>query len=225
MSGQTGGAAGGSSKKPKGPVSAYAFFVRNCWAEWKQEGSEKLSFADQSKKCAALWKEMDAFQKKPFVELQKQDRIRHEKEMRSYVPPTGTTAAKGARNVPVKGVKVKRMKKVKDSNAPKRALSAFFGHDERANVKGANPEFGIGDVAKELGKMWGGMNDAAKSKYQMMASRDKARYQKEMESTIRLTEIRAGAAAQMEEDDDDDEFEGEEEQEYEYDNRDDDFVY
>ncbi|ODM88116.1 hypothetical protein Ocin01_18567 [Orchesella cincta] len=58
-----------------------------------------------------------------------------------------------------------------------------------------------------------------------MASRDKARYQKEMEEYIRLTEIRAGAAAQMEEDDDDDEFEGEEEQEYEYDNRDDDFVY
>ncbi|ODM91170.1 High mobility group protein DSP1 [Orchesella cincta] len=227
MSGQTGGGAGGSSKKPKGPVSAYAFFVRNCWAVWKQEGSEKLSFADQNKKCAELWKEMDAFQKKPFVELQMKDKSRYQNEMRSYVPPTGTTAAKGAGTVAVKGVKVKRMKKVKDPNAPKRALSAFFwfGHDERAKVKGANPEFKIGDVAKELGRMWGEMNDAAKSQYQTMAAQDKARYNKEMEEYKRLAESRAAAAAQMEEDDDDDEFEGEEEQEYEYDNRDDDFVY
>ncbi|ODM88115.1 High mobility group protein DSP1, partial [Orchesella cincta] len=141
--------AGGSSKKPKGPVSAYAFFVRNCWAEWKQEGSEKLSFADQSKKCAELWKVVPS--PKGILDVWiRFEIIRHEKEMRSYVPPTGTTAAKGAGNVPVKGVKVKRMKKVKDPNAPKRALSAFFwfGHDERAKVKGANPEFGIGDVPR-----------------------------------------------------------------------------
>ncbi|ODM92091.1 High mobility group protein DSP1 [Orchesella cincta] len=192
-------------KKTQGSVSAYAFFVRNCWAEWKQEGSEKLSFADQSKKCAALWKEMDAFQKKPFVELQKQDRIRHEKEMRSYVPPTGTIAAKGAGNVPVKGVDEKGEGSQRSETGTLRLLLV----PRRAGqVKGANPEFGIGDVAKELGKMWGGMNDAAKSKYQMMASRDKARYQKEMEEYKRLTVSLAAAAAQMEEDDDDDEFEG-----------------
>ncbi|ODM88114.1 High mobility group protein DSP1, partial [Orchesella cincta] len=173
MSGQTGGAAGGSSKKPKGPVSAYAFFVRNCW----------LSGSRRDPRSCLL-----------------------------QINPKSVQRCGKSRNVPVKGVKVKRMKKVKDPNAPKRALSAFFwfGHDERANVKGANPEFGIGDVTKELGKMWGGMNDAAKSK--------------KWRST-KTAESRAGAAAQMEEDDDDDEFEGEEEQEYEYDNRDDDFVY
>ncbi|ODM86882.1 High mobility group protein B1 [Orchesella cincta] len=91
MGGPKGGGGDGSSKKPKGPVSAYAYFVKICRDQWKREGSEKLSFADHSKKCAELWKEMSASQKMPFVELQMKDKTRYQKEMRSYVPPTGTT--------------------------------------------------------------------------------------------------------------------------------------
>ncbi|ODM88511.1 High mobility group protein DSP1 [Orchesella cincta] len=211
-----GGPKGGGEmelEKAKGPVSAYAYFVKICRDQWKREGAEKLSFADHSKKCAELWEEMSASQKMPFVELQMKDKTRYQKEMRSYVPPTGTTTAKGAGTVAAKGVKVKRMKKAKDPNAPKRGLSAFFcfSHDERAKVKGANPGFGVADVAR----MWGGMNDADKSKYQTMAAQDKARYQKEMEEYKRLAESRAAAATQMEEDDDDDDEEGEDEQDYE----------
>ncbi|ODM86589.1 High mobility group protein DSP1 [Orchesella cincta] len=148
MGGPKGGGGDGSSKKPKDPVSAYAFFVKISRDQWMKEGSNPLSFVDHSKKCAELWKEMSASQKMPFVELQMKDKTRYQKEMRSYVPPTGTPA--------VKLGKAKRMKKAKDPNAPKRGLSAFFwfSHDERAKVKGANPGFGVADVAKVLGRMW-----------------------------------------------------------------------
>lgn len=50
----------------------------------------------------------------------------------------------------------KRPKRFKDPNAPKRCMSAFFWYsqDARGKVRAANPDFGVGDIAKELGKRW-----------------------------------------------------------------------
>lgn len=61
--------------------------------------------------------------------------------MASYVPPPGEG---------------KQRKQKKDPNAPKRALSAFFFFcgEHRAEVKSKNPDYSVGDVAKELGKRW-----------------------------------------------------------------------
>lgn len=58
--------------------------------------------------------------------------------------------------------------------------SAFFLYckDERPKVKGANPEYGVGDIAKELGKRWAEADSSLKSKYEAMAEKDKARYDK-----------------------------------------------
>lgn len=41
-----------------------------------------------------------------------------------------------------------------------------------------NPEFGVGDIAKELGKKWSDADPETKSKYEAMAEKDKARYEK-----------------------------------------------
>jgi len=62
-------------------------------------------------------------------------------------------------------------------------LSAFFcfSNDERGKIKGMNPEFGIGDVAKELGRMWAVVSPEVKAKYQAMSDNDKARYEREMQ--------------------------------------------
>jgi high mobility group protein B1 len=56
--------------------------------------------------------------------------------------------------------------------------SAFFWfcNDERPKVKAINPEYGVGDVAKELGKRWSDADPEVKSKYEAMAEKDKARY-------------------------------------------------
>lgn len=57
--------------------------------------------------------------------------------------------------------------------------SAFFWfcHDERAKVKAVNPDYGVGDIAKELGKKWADCDAEAKHKYEVMADRDKKRYE------------------------------------------------
>lgn len=41
-----------------------------------------------------------------------------------------------------------------------------------------NPEYGVGDVAKELGKKWSDADITVKQKYEAMAEKDKARYER-----------------------------------------------
>lgn len=41
-----------------------------------------------------------------------------------------------------------------------------------------NPEYGVGDIAKELGKKWSDVEPAVKSKYEAMAENDKKRYER-----------------------------------------------
>ena len=55
-----------------------------------------------------------------------------------------------------------------------------FCNDERANVKAAHPEYTVGDIAKDLGRQWGEVSEATKSKYEQMAEKDKARYERDM---------------------------------------------
>lgn len=58
--------------------------------------------------------------------------------------------------------------------------SAFFWfcNDERNKVKQANPEYGVGDIAKELGRKWSDVDPEVKSRYEAMAEKDKGRYEK-----------------------------------------------
>jgi len=44
-----------------------------------------------------------------------------------------------------------------------------------------NPEYTVGDVAKELGRMWAQVDPQTRERYNLMAERDKQRYQREME--------------------------------------------
>jgi len=105
-----------------------------------------------------------------------------------------------------KGGVVRRQKRTKDPNAPKRALSAFFWfcNDERPKVRSANPKYTVGEVAKELGKKWGVTTSSAKAKYEAMAAKDKARYAKESAAYKSKGGARSAPAAH---DDDDDEEE------------------
>ncbi|KAI5703043.1 hypothetical protein M8J75_007103 [Diaphorina citri] len=157
--------------KPRGRMTAYAFFVQVCREEHKKKHPEEnVVFAEFSKKCAERWKTMSEKEKKRFHEMADKDKKRYDTEMQSYTPPAGEK------------VRGKRRKQIKDPNAPKRSLSAFFWfcNDERGKIKQDNPEYGVGDIAKELGKKWADVDPSVKTKYEQMAEKDKARYEKEM---------------------------------------------
>ena len=56
-----------------------------------------------------------------------------------------------------------------------RSAFFFFCQDERANVKKMYPTYGVGDIAKELGKRWEKCD--CREKFEGMAQKDKKRYE------------------------------------------------
>lgn len=160
----------GDPDKPKGRMSAYAFFVQSCRQEHKkQHPGESVVFAEFSKKCAERWKKMTDKEKKVFHDLADKDKIRYNLAMDKYVPPLGE-GKKG------------RKRKRKDPDAPKRNLSPFFlfCNIERPKVKKIYPDFGVGDVAKKLGEAWKNVSAADKAKYEKEAAKAKIVYEKDM---------------------------------------------
>ena len=95
--------------KPKGRISAYAFFVQDKKLINTKEGIS-MGFKEFSRSCAADWKELDNDGKKKFHKLAEKDRERYIKEMESYQPPPGADG--GGR----------RQRKKRDKNLPKRSL-------------------------------------------------------------------------------------------------------
>lgn len=43
-------------------------------------------------------------------------------------------------------------------------------------MKALNPEYGVGNIAKELGRRWADCDPETKAKYEAMSEKDKARY-------------------------------------------------
>lgn len=157
--------------KPRGRMSSYAYFVQKTREDFKKKHpNENVVFSEFSKKCSDTWKKMSDAEKKKYIQLADKDKKRYDAEMANYVPP--------------KDAKGKRGKKAKkDPNAPKRALSAFFWfcNDERNKVKDALPVgSSVGEVSKECARRWNGLSQSAKAKYEALAAKDKARYEKEI---------------------------------------------
>jgi hypothetical protein len=77
-------------------------------------------------------------------------------------------------------VKAKGTKKEKKAG-PKRALSAFFvfAASKRTEIKEANPDFGVTDISKELGRQWREMSAEDKVPFEDIAKKDKERYTRE----------------------------------------------
>lgn len=161
-----------ADNKPRGRMTAYAFFVQTCREEHKKKHpQENVVFAAFSKKCAERWNTMSEKEKQRFHAMAEHDKRRYDLEMQNYVPPKGAKIGRS-----------KKRKQLKDPNAPKRSLSAFFWfcNEERSKVKANNPEYTMGDIAKELGRRWASATPDTKSKYEALSEQDKARYDREM---------------------------------------------
>ena len=160
---------GDDDTKPRGRMTAYAFFVQICREEHKKRyPDEQVLFQEFSKKCAERWKTMSDREKKWFNQMAENDKKRYESEISKVSTP----------EVVKRG---RKPKKVKDPNAPKRALSGFFwfSNEERQKVRAANPDFGVGDIAKELGRRWAECPEDVKAKFEALAANDRQRYDKE----------------------------------------------
>ena len=80
-------------------------------------------------------------------------------------------------------MKPKKNKKMKDPNAPKRALSAWiiYTNEQRPKFKANNPEKSTTELTTLMSQEWRNMTDSDKKKYEDLAVVDKERYMKEKE--------------------------------------------
>jgi len=161
--------------KPRGKMTAYAFFVQTCREEHKRKHpEEQVVFTEFSRKCADRWKTMSDYEKKRFNMMAESDKKRFDTEIAAYNSFNIESQKQPASTIKGKALK----KKLKDPNAPKRSLSSFFffGNEQRAQIKEENPDFGVTDVAKEIGKRWADLDPSLKAKFEKLAEDDKARY-------------------------------------------------
>jgi len=86
-----------------------------------------------------------------------------------------------AQGIPGQQTKVNQ-KPIKDPNAPKKPLSAYFlfSQEERLKVKAENPDYSITEVAKELGRRWATLNPALKTSYEQRYQDARKVYDQEM---------------------------------------------
>ncbi|XP_030643755.1 high mobility group protein B2a isoform X2 [Chanos chanos] len=197
---------GKDPNKPRGKMSSYAFFVQDCREKHKSKNpGTSVNFAEFSKKCSERWKALSGSEKGKYEEMARNDKVRYDREMKSYVPPKGA----------------KKGKKKKDPNAPKRPPSAFFifCSDKRPDVKSKNPGISIGDVAKKLGELWSKLSPKEKSPYEQKAQKLKEKYDKDLAA---YRSKGKGDKAEPADDDDDEEEEDDEDEDDDEDDDDDD---
>jgi HMG (high mobility group) box len=90
-------------------------------------------------------------------------------------------------STPKKTKTTKGTKKSK-KDGPKRALSAFmyFSKENRSKIQKENPDAGFGELGKLLGEAWSEATASEKKKYNALAEKDKARYEKEKKALVCL---------------------------------------
>ena len=70
---------GVDENKPRGRMTAYAYFVQTCREEHKKRHpDEQVLFQEFSKKCAERWKTMTDREKKWFNQMAEGDKKRYE---------------------------------------------------------------------------------------------------------------------------------------------------
>lgn len=81
---------------------------------------------------------------------------------------------------------MRKQRKKKDKNAPKRALSAFmfFSNDIRDTVKREMPELEFLQISSEIGRRWKVITDEDRRPYDELAAADKKRYAEEKEDYV-----------------------------------------
>lgn len=76
----------------------------------------------------------------------------------------------------------KKEKKVKDSNKPKKPMTAYFLFlaDNREQIKKENPDVKVTEITKIASKQWKEADEETKTLYQKKAEKAKEEYERQM---------------------------------------------
>ena len=80
--------------------------------------------------------------------------------------------------------KSRKVRKLKDPEAPKRGTSSFllFAREERSKILADVGAISVGEMGKELGRRWGRLGEEERDRFNQMARKDSERYREEMKT-------------------------------------------
>jgi Chromatin-associated proteins containing the HMG domain len=148
--------------KPKRGRTSYIYFSMDVRKQVEKE-NPKATFTEIPKIIAAKWAQASPAIKKKYNDMAEKDKLRYQREMASYVPDPTTE---------------KKKRRVRDPDAPKKALSAYniFVKTQMAKNRPAGSTTG---AIAALGAQWKSMSDKEKQPFVAAAQKDKARVERE----------------------------------------------
>ncbi|CEO94811.1 HMG box domain-containing protein [Plasmodiophora brassicae] len=176
---------------PKHPISAYLFFVAESRAKLCKD-NPAMGFGEMAKYIGNKWKEMDASERARYEEMSERDKMRYERDLRSYTKSDDEDASVNASNVRVQPQSENGKRRKRAANAPKHPVSAylFFVAEQRRALSTATPGKSFKELATEIGMRWKNLTKTEREPYLKCALLDKERYEREKE------EVAAAAAAE-----------------------------
>ena len=151
---------------PRRPISAFILYMNDNRDRIKAQNPE-ATFGGLSKIGSSEWKVVKPVVKSKYEKLADQDKARYEREMSTYVPSPEDK---------------KQKRKKKDSNAPKKAFSAylFYVNAKMPKARKDNPDLTMPQIISHIAPGWKMLSEKEKKPYHDMAAKDKQRYINEM---------------------------------------------
>jgi hypothetical protein len=170
---------------PKNAKSAYMFFAAKCRAELTKE-SPGMSFTDTGREVGKRWQALSDKQKAPWEKKSSDDKDRHAKDMKTYVPDAAYTEQQ-------KKMKAAGPKLAKDPDKPKRGRTAYlvFCDDHRDAVRKKYPKKSMTEVSAALAQQWKSVSKKERGTCDETAEKEKKDYQTALASYEPSPEYRA----------------------------------
>ena len=145
-----------------------------------------MTFGQLAKYTSAMYSELPPSEKEAWLGRAEADKARYLHELASYVPPPGYDAKGDAVLSTVTAKTGRRGKPSKDTNAPKRNMSAYLLYQNlnRERFKLDNPGMTFGQLAKYTSHMYKNMTPEEKATWEARAQQDKARYDAEIAAYV-----------------------------------------
>ena len=153
---------------PKRFVGAYLYFSNTELPKVK-ESHKDLTHQERLKIVSERWNSLSDSKKKPFLEMEKKDRDRYEKEMKDYTPSEGFAK-----------------KTLKDPNRIKKYSNAYihFTKAKRPELK----EMDSKEIISEMGRLWKELSEEDRAPYYEAAKKEKEDYLKRIAKSEKQSE-------------------------------------
>eukprot|EP00555_Chaetoceros_dichaeta_P015687 CAMPEP_0198257590 /NCGR_PEP_ID=MMETSP1447-20131203/7220_1 /TAXON_ID=420782 /ORGANISM="Chaetoceros dichaeta, Strain CCMP1751" /LENGTH=334 /DNA_ID=CAMNT_0043944525 /DNA_START=176 /DNA_END=1180 /DNA_ORIENTATION=+ len=164
---------------PKRNLSAYLLY-QNAMRDTFKAHNPGMTFGQLSKYTSAMYAEMPPQEKETWSQRSEADKNRFLLEMASYVPAPGFDARGDAVIARMGGGY--RSRTSRDSNAPKRNLSAYLLYQNamRNQFKNDNPGMTFGQLSKYTSHMYKSLTKQERAEWELRSQQDKARFDEEM---------------------------------------------